>query len=89
MAKKAIRSNAQLARPGDKYLISGPGFWGKGKTISEASDNAPHSFDNNWILYSVGPDTRINDCGFWRGEGTADDREPIEIDRASSLRQIA
>ena len=87
MAKKAIRSNAQLARPGDKYLILGQGFWGKGNTIKEASDKAPFTFNDAWILYSVSPDDWINDWGGW--VETSADREPIEIDRASSLRQVA
>lgn len=56
-----------LAREGDIYLASGPGFWGKGSTIAEARQAATFTFhDGEWIVYSVHPETIIDGGGSFR-----------------------
>ncbi|MCK1670330.1 hypothetical protein [Bradyrhizobium sp. 150] len=64
---KSKITTVPVARPGDIYLVSCPGYWGKGETIPLAIKAMPYGLDEkSWILYSVEPQTVIDDSGFFR-----------------------
>ena len=81
-----IKTKAK-ARKGDYYIVSCPGYWGRGETIHEAINKLPWSLDRkNWILYSVHPETYIDGAGYFcRPEGTL---APLEIDCANKKRSL-
>ena len=76
---------APLAREGDHYLISCPGYWGKAATIEQAQRNLPYGLDDDsWILYSVHPETVIDGDGYFRHPK---DHRAVEIAACAALRE--
>lgn len=79
MAKRLPRNaDRLLTREGDIFLISCPGYWGKGKTVAEAKRALPYEFDaDRWILYAVHPDTYLDGEGMIRYPSR--DHAPVEL----------
>lgn len=64
--KLKMNLDTPAARPGDEFLITVPYYWGKGTTITQARQQVKATggkLNGHWRLYSVAPDTFVNELG--------------------------
>lgn len=65
----AIPANLKVTREGDEFLLTVPYHWGKGATLAEARAKLrqvygkPATEWRAWRVYSVAPDTFLDEMG--------------------------
>lgn len=69
---KIIPTTLQPSRDGDHFLVTIPNHWGRGATLAEAkaackkASYKPMNKWKAWRVYSVHPETYLDDMGYLR-----------------------
>ena len=71
------------SRDGDHILMIVPNHWARGATIKEAQAKVRRQAgkaDTQWVVYSVHPETYLDDWGYIMAPGN---HEPIELAKSA------